>query len=554
MAFHGRFLYNGGITKEGEKQLKYTAEKLKDLSKEEIIALTLSMQEKAEEQDRRLRFLTEQVEILKNYRFGRKTEKLPDVPDGQMSISDLFNEAEMLADKSFILPEPEAEEVLPEEIVRRKRKKKGHRSESLKDLEAEDIDHRIPEEELREIFPEGYKELPTEDYLRLKFIPARFIAERHHVHVYAGRKEDMIVRAERPADLLRNSIVTPSLEAAVINAKYVNAIPYDRLSKEFSRCGVRISSTNMAGWTIKCAERYLSGLYEAFKEELLKHPVIQADETPVEVAKDGRPAGTKSWMWVYRTGERDRDQTIVLYDYWKTRNASHPREFLEGYKGICVTDGYQVYHTLEKEKEDLRVAGCWAHARRKFADAVKALGKGNASGSVAHQALKLIAAIYKADNELVGRSAEEILEGRQKNVAPLVDAFFAWASLKTGSVSAQSETGKGLSYCLNQERYLRVFLGEPDVPPDNNASERAIRPFCVGKHNWHVIDTVRGAKASAVIYSIVETAKANNLKPYEYCSFLLTELSRIPEELREGSLAGLMPWSSQIPENCIVKK
>lgn len=334
----------------------HTAEELGKLSKDEVISLMLSMEEKY---NAKLDYLYEQIRIANNRQFGMKSEKDLLEDDGQMVLSCVLNEAESLLDCSFIVPEPAPEDILPDVIVRRRPRPKGRRAEDLKNLEAEEHDHRISGEELGELFPEGYKELPTEDYLRLRFVPSKFIAERHHVHVYADKHSDTIVKADRPADLLRNSIVTPSLEGAVINAKFVNHIPFDRLSKEFARNNVRISGTNMASWTIKCAERYLRVLYDAAKKKLLQSGVIQADETTLLVAKDGRPAGSKSYMWVYRTGCREDGPPVILYEYQKTRNASHPREFLEGYSGICVTDGYQVYHTLAKEKEELTIAGCW---------------------------------------------------------------------------------------------------------------------------------------------------------------------------------------------------
>ena len=164
--------------------------------------------------------------------------------------------------------------------------------------------------------------------------------------------------------LLRGSLVSPSLEAAVINAKYVNAVPLYRQEQEFERYGLHISRQNMANWTIQCADRYLAVLYDYLHEKLYGYHVLQADETPVLVNKDGRPAGSKSYMWVYRTGRMYTERQVVLYEYQKTRNASHPREFLKDFNGVCVTDGYQVYHTIEGEREDLRIAGCWSHYPR----------------------------------------------------------------------------------------------------------------------------------------------------------------------------------------------
>lgn len=246
--------------------------------------------------------------------------------------------------------------------------------------------------------------------------------------------------------------------------------------------------------------------------------VIQADETPVLVNKDGRPAGSKSFMWVYRSGYMYSDEQIVLYEYQRTRNASHPRQFLKDYSGVCVTDGYQVYHTVEKELEDLKISGCWVHCRRKFDEALKAVPKAAQKESLSYLVIK-----------------------------PLIDALFAY--LKSNERKASTAKLKqAVTYALNQEKYLRVFLEDGEVPMDNNASERAIRGFCIGKKNWEMIDTINGATSSAIIYSIAETAKANNLKPYEYFEYLLTQIPAHMDDTDRSFLEDLLPWSPKLPE------
>lgn len=255
-------------------------------------------------------------------------------------------------------------------------------------------------------------------------------------------------------------------------------------------------------------------------------------------------------MWVYRTGKLYRSPPIIIYEYQRTRNASHPREFLKDYAGTCVTDGYQVYHTLEREREDLRIAGCWSHARRKFADVIKAAGKNKGKGTLAYDALKQIGMIYKIEATLTELTDEERCHRRQLSVKPLVEAYFSWVRENQAKVLPKSETGKGFSYSLNQEKYLKVFLDDGRVPADNNACEQAIRGFCIGRANWHLIDTATGAKASAIIYSITETAKANDLKPYNYLNYLLTEIPKHQEDKNRDFLNELMPWSESLPPDC----
>ena len=235
--------------------------------------------------------------------------------------------------------------------------------------------------------------------------------------------------------------------------------------------GLNIDRADMAHWTILCAERYLSILYDYLHEKMYDYHVLQADETPVRVTRENRTDGSKHYMWVYRTGRMNTDKHIVLYDYQPSRNASHPREFLKNFKGVCVTDGYQVYHTIEKEREGLIIAGCWAHARRRFDEAVKAQPKGNQKNTLAYLPLKQIQAIYREENKLEGMDLEQRLEHRSLTVKPLVDAYFAWVKQNLTKVPGKSKTANGFNYSLNQEKYLRYFLEDGEVPMDNNAAE-----------------------------------------------------------------------------------
>lgn len=250
--------------------------------------------------------------------------------------------------------------------------------------------------------------------------------------------------------------------------------------------GLAIDRTDMARWTIQCVERYLSIIYDYLHQEMYHYHVVQADETPVRVTKENRTEGMKHYMWVYRTGKMYQDKQIILYDYQPTRNAGHPRDFLKAFAGVCVTDGYQVYYTIEKEREDLRIAGCWAHARRRFDEAVKALTKAARNISLAYLALKQIQAIYREDSKLSAVNSEE----------------------------------------------------------------QTIRPFCVEKKNWVMIDTIVGAEASAIIYSIAETAKANNLKPYNYFEYLLEEIPKHMDDRDTSFCKDLLTWSDKLPAEC----
>ena len=531
--------------------VKYTEEQLNSVDKSFLIQLLLQQQEQLEAitkelhaSNEKMQLLMEQVILGKQNRFGRSSEKMEDTSqicfcevDGTIVF---FNEAEAVCDLNAAEPD-DLELKSPKQP-----KRKGKKEADLSGLPVRRIDHYLSEEELEAEFGvRGWKQLPDAISRKYHFVPAKVEVEEHHIGVYASKTDEHMVKADHPKALLHGSLVSPSLGAAIINGKYVNAVPLYRLEQEFQRYGLQITRQNMANWCIRLAEEYLSILYDHLHKELYFYHVIQADETPVLVNHDGRKAGSKSWMWVYRSGHLYQKRQIVLYEYQQTRNASHPREFLKGYDGICVTDGYQVYHTLEKELEELTIAGCWVHCRRRFDEALKLIPKSYQKESHAFLLMKQIQAIYREEGKLNDLSSDERLKQRQAVIKPLVDAFFAY--LKTINVSKKDKFGDAVGYAQNQEKYLRVFLTDGDVPIDNNASERAIRGFCIGKKNWQMIDTIHGAKSSAVIYSIVETAKANNLKPFDYVQHLLEEIPKHMNDKDCSFLEDLLPWSEKLP-------
>ena len=534
--------------------VKYTKEQLDKLDKDFIIELFLGLQEQLEglngqtqALNDKMQLLMEQVILGNKNRFGRSSEKMSDPEqicfmevDGNVVF---FNEAEAVCDLEA--PEPDNLEL----NVSKKKKQSGKKAADISGLPVLRIDYYLSLEELTEEFGEnGWKQLPDAISRCYKFIPAKVEVEEHHIGVYASKKDEHMVKAPHPKNLLHGSLVSPSLGAAIINGKYVNAVPLYRLEKEFERYGLAISRQNMANWMIRLGEEYLGVMYDYLHELLYDYHVIQADETPVLVNKDGRKAGSKSWMWVYRSGYLYKERQIVLYEYQRTRNQSHPRTFLKNYSGICVTDGYQVYHSLEKELEDLRVAGCWDHCRRKFNDALELIPKEHQKESILFLIMKQIQAISREEKKLSELSSEERFVQRQLVVKPLVDALFVYLKQNQNKISKSNKMHEAFTYALNQERYLRVFLEDGDVPMDNNASERAICGFCIGKKNWEMIDTINGANSSAIIYSIAETAKANNLKPYDYFEYLLTELPKHADDTNRDFLASLLPWSETLPE------
>lgn len=532
----------------------YNQKQLNKYTKNEIIELFLKQQEdvkllqsEMEHLNKNMELLLEQLKISNQVRFGSSSEKIEtEIPE---QLQFCFNEAEVTLATAGEPLEPVMEQVVSEHT--RRIKPQGKRDADLKGMPVRVEEHLLSEEKLQELFDGNYRRLPDEIYKKLDFHPATFEVVEHHVAVYCGNKTQAIVRADRPAEILKNSIVTPSLLAAIYNTKYINSVPLYRLEQEFKRYDVNISRQVMANWVIKGSERYLSLLYDRMHDELYKNHVVHADETPFKVTKDGRDTMTNSYMWVYRSGKYGGGPPVILYEYQKTRKSDHPAQFLREFQGVVVCDGYQSYHKIANERpEELIVAGCWTHARRRFAQLCKALGKDKSKGTLAEAAVGQIAAIYHVDNSLSGLEADEKLRERQLHVKPLVEAFFSWVKANRDTVPEKSETGKAFTYCINQEQYLRTFLNDATVPLDNNSAEIAIRSFCVGKHNWHLIDTIHGAQASAIVYSIAESAKANNLKPYNYFKYILEEIPKHIESKNTKFLEDLLPWSHNLPVDC----
>lgn len=533
---------------------KFTEEELNNLNPQALVMLILSMQDQMELMNRNLENLTEQIRLANSQRFGRHSEKLSDI-EGQLSI---FDEAETLCEPGS--GEPVIGEVLLQK--QRGRRPKGKREADLSDFPTEQIYHPVTDEEADRFYGKScWRRMPDETYKKLRYTPASWTVEIHTLNVVVGKSglhQDEFLRGKHPHGLLKNSILTPSLGAAILNGKFTNAMPYDRIEKEFRNFDVSISKQTMCNWTMELSERYLRPFYGLLKEELFRFPVNQADETPVLVLQDGRPVPTKSWMWVHRNSEFYHDRQVVLYEYQKTRHHDFPEAFYQGYHGILVTDGLQQYHMLETTVPGLVSANCWVHARRLFFDAAKAMKKDDPDKvrrSVAYQALQRIAAIYEIEGALKELQPDERLDRRQADIKPLVGEFFAWIKAKKAENAylPKSKTSQGIEYFLNQEKYLRVFLTDGNVPMDNSASERSIRPFTIGRKNWLFNNTIRGAQASAAIYSVVETAKANNLKPYYYLNHLLTVLPEITDNdgnIDKTELVKLLPWADEIPNEC----
>lgn len=536
-------------------------EQLNNLNKEALVIIVASLQDQLSsmqtqldtankqlsDTNRQIELLTEQIRIMNQRKFGRQAES--GLLEGQLTLFDSFNEVEATSDDKA--PDPEISEII---IASYRRKKSvGKRDADLDGLPARIIDHKLPEEELAALFPHGYKELPDEIYRRLHIIPETFIVDEHHVHVYASKDNDgTIVKAPRSTDLFRNSIATPSLVASIINGKYNNALPLERQARAYRDNGINLATNTMANWVIKSADNYLSLVYDRLHQLIYDNHVIHADETPVKVMRiDNNKVknGKKTYMWVYRNRPTDESHPIVLFDWQPSRKADHPREFLKNFSGTVITDGYQVYHKLGKERKDLSIGGCWIHARRPFAEFIKSL-KSSADGTIAQEAYAMITEIMHIDNGFDDLPSTDRLSQRQLLLNGKVDAYFAWIKQKYAQVAHNSTIGKALAYSIHQEPYLRTFLSDGDIPMDNNYAEQAIRPFTIGRKNFVLIESSNGARASAMIYSLVETAKANQLNVYEYFELLLTEIPKHMSDTSLDFIDALLPWTPSVQKTC----
>lgn len=519
-------------------------EKITETSKKSIeyyIDRTEKLELEKEELETKLKWYEEQFRLSQERRFGSSSEKtLPD----QLS---LFNEAEATADAE--VPEPTMET-----ITYQRKKKHGDRDQKLENLPTETIEYRLSDEEqVCSCCGGTLHEMSTEVRKEIEVIPAQVKIKEHVRYVYGCRHceqneiETPIVTAKMPEPAFPGSLASPSAMAYTMTEKYVEGMPLYRQEKHLERLGVYIPRQTLSNWCLYGADRWLRFIFNEMHIELLKQDIIHADETTLQVLSEPeRPATSKSYIWLYRTG---RESTpIILYDYRQTRAAKHPRRFLEGFQGYVHVDGYAGYNGLA----DVTLVGCWAHARRTFTDALKALPESAKTSNVkSKEGLAFCNEIFRIERDLKGVSPEERYEKRLERSQPVLEAFSAWLKEQTPRVVPKSALGKAIKYCRNQWERLVAFLEDGRLEIDNNRAERSIKPFVIGRKNWMFSNTAKGAEASAIIYSIVETAKENGLNPFNYLKYLFEELPNL-DTSNKDKLAQLMPWSSALPEECRV--
>ena len=462
--------------------------------------------------------LEEEIRFLKDRLFGRKADRwsAEDVRQER-----LFNEAEAGAEQCEE-PEQQAPAIA---VAAHTRRPRGRRP-LPENLPREEVVHDIPEEQKLCACGAPLSRIGEETSEKLKIIPPKLIVVRHIRAKYACRacqgvetEGGAVKIAPAPLELIPKSIATPELLAYLLTSKFVDALPFYRQEKILARIGVDLSRATMCNWAIQVAQR-LEPLLELLRQKIRAGPYVQIDETTLQVLKEpGREPESKSYMWVYRGGVPEKPS--LIFQYFPSRSGDVPFEFLDDYEGYVQTDGYKGYDKLGK-KPGILMLGCWAHARRKFVDVTKV----SSNGRAAHDMLELIRRLYEVEHvaEQGKLDAPQIVELRKQKARPILTKIREQLGLLNDQTPPQGLLGKAVGYALGQWDRLTRYTENGILRPDNNLAENAIRPFVVGRKNFLFADTPAGAYASAALYSIVETAKANGHEPYWYLRFLLANL------------------------------
>lgn len=487
-----------------------------------------------------IQFLKEQLGLAKHRLFAPKTEQ---TPPGQVAL--LFNEAEACA-------APEAPEPATETITYTRRKAVGQRQLNLEGLPLEEVVYDLPEEE--RVCPQcqgALHAMGEEVRNEIKIIPATITLVRHLRKKYACRHcqnqaiKTPILTAPMPTPAFPNSLASPSAVAHIMCEKFVNATPLYRQEAGFLRLGFELSRQSMANWMLVGAD-WLSTLYTRLHAHLLSRDIAHGDETTLQVLKEaGRAASTESYLWLYRSG-RD-GPPIVLFEYQPTRAKEHPRAFLKDFTGFLHVDGYAGYDGLP----GITLVGCWAHARRKFTDAITVLpASAQKQGkTAAHAGLAFCNQLFAIERDLKDIAPQQRLAARKERSQPVLEQFAAWLEAMAEQVLPKSKLGEAVRYCRNQWPKLLTFLLDGRLELDNNRAERAIKPFVIGRKNWLFANTPKGARSSAIIYSLVETAKENGLNPFLYLTSLFEQLPNLDRK-DPAALDRLLPWSETVQAKC----
>ena len=472
-----------------------------------------ALKEDMVEMQTRIDHLLAELKLSKSQKYGKKSEKAP---------RGTFNEAEQV--KSEPKHYKKGKPTLPEALPR------------------EEIEHELADTSCA-CCGNNMHVCGSEESEQVKIIPAKISVIKHKQLKYACRHcensqiKNKIITASKPKQPIPGSIASPETLAAVVTAKYCDALPLYRQVEIFKRGGLTLSRGTLANWCIK-AGTIIKPLVAAMQGYLLAQHSLCADETRVQVLDEpDKKATSQSYMWVYRSNEMS-EQPLVIYDYQAGRSRACLKEFLGDYQGYLQCDGYAVYDNVD----NIIPVGCWAHARRKYNDALKAESKNKGR---AHKAISFISKLYKLETQAKNKklSAKKRYQLRQEKAKPILAAFKIWLDEAKIKVTKESHIGKAINYTLNQWDKLNHYIEDGELGIDNNITERDIRPFTTGRKNWMFSQSVNGVEASAILYSIIMTCRANDINPYYYFQHLFKEM---PNREENSDLTDLMPWNVQL--------
>ena len=501
-----------------------------------------------------------QINTLNRYIFGAKREKIvkeENLVNGvQISI---FGEIE---DEKV---QKEIDEKTEEIIVHRKKNAKkqssGIKKSELKNIEKETIIIKLENEQL--VCPEcgaDLKKIGTEVVRQeIEFIPSKLKLKTYVREIYkcekcgtdeSTKETPTIIKTKTPNAILAHSFASASLATEVIYQKYYMGVPLCRQEKVWDDRGLILPRNMMANWCIKLSQYYLEPIYALMPKKLKEeNELLHCDETTMQCNKEpGRKATSKSYMWVLTSGELEKKKGVI-FKYSQSRSAETAKQFLQGYKNIVVTDGYAGYNVLE---EDVNHAECWAHARRYFYDSIPLdNNKQMIKTADGYTGVEYIDELFKIEKEITELNIDEKVAKRQEKSAQIIKKFYEWVYLTSQKYITNKKLKDALTYATNQKENLCKFLYDGRIPLTNSKAERAIRPFAVHRKNWLFADTVDGANANAVYYSLIESAKVNNLNIHKYINYLLEVLPQLEDEQTEKNIEKYLPWSKELPEDIL---
>ena len=500
-----------------------------------------------------------QINALNRYIFGSKRETMPkeeNIVEGtQCSIFGMPENEEI---KEQI--EEKTEEITVHKKKNIKKVQSGIKKSELKNIDIETKEYKLEEDQKK--CPEcgaDVEQIGTEIVRQeIEYVPAKLKIVNYVRKIYkcekcgtngSEKETATIIKTKTPRALLSHSFASASLASEVIYQKYYMGVPLYRQEKVWDDIGLVLPRSMTANWCIKLSEYYLEPIYELMLKKLKEeNEVLHGDETTMQCNKEkDKKASSKSYMWVIASGEEEKTKGVI-FKYSRSRSGEIAQKLLKEYKGILVTDGYAGYNNLE----EINRAECWAHARRYFYESVPLNeNKQMIKTSDGYTGVKYIDELFQIEREIEKLRAEEKVQKRQEKSDPILKKFYEWVNLTSQKYITNKKLKEAITYVINQKENLSKFIEDGRIPLTNSRAERAIRPFAVHRKNWLFADTPEGAKANAIYYSIIETAKINKLNIYKYIKYLLEKLPQLEREQTQDAIEKYLPWSKELPEDIL---